>query len=77
MINAGFGKDKITDFVAGLVAGHDVISFSSSVFRSFEEVLGRTSQVGTNVVITGQSNDTFTLQSVQKSALVSGDFIFV
>jgi hypothetical protein len=74
---AAFGKDTISDFtVAG--TAHDIINFhGSSILNSFSNVLSRTAQVGSGVVITQDAADTLTLSNVTKANLTSADFRFV
>ncbi len=63
VFTANFGKDFITDFqVSG--AAHDVIAFTSDVFADFASVLAHASQVGADVVITADANNSVTLKNV-------------
>ena len=68
----GFGKDTVSDFVSG-----DIIEFSTSAFSSFADVQAKTTQVGSNAVITLDSDNTVTLQNVLATSLKSTDFHFV
>jgi Ca2+-binding RTX toxin-like protein len=65
----------IRDFVAG-GRGHDVVQFSTSVFDSFASVLAHAAQVGQDVVISADANDSLTLKNTKLSALNSHDFHF-
>jgi len=71
-----FGNDVITDFQTQS-AHHDIIQFSQTAFNSFAAVLAHAAQVGSNVVITADANDTITLNNVQLNKLTSADFHFV
>jgi serralysin len=75
--SAGFGKDVVTDFSAGLGAT-DVLHLTlGTAFDTFAEVMAAATQVGTDVVITIDATDTITLTNVLKTALVADDFLFV
>jgi Ca2+-binding RTX toxin-like protein len=69
---AGFGNDTITDFSPG----SGVLQFDAHVFADFQHVLASSTQIGTDVVITFDANDTVTLKNVTLSALHAGDFLF-
>jgi Ca2+-binding RTX toxin-like protein len=71
-----FGNDVITDFQTQS-AHHDIIQFSQTDFNSFAAVLAHAAQVGSNVVINADANDTITLNNVQLNKLTSADFHFV
>lgn len=72
---ANFGKDIITDFVAGSGIG-DVIDFAVDVFQDFQSVLNAATQVGTDTVIAYDVDNTVTLRNVQLSNLHEDDFSF-
>jgi Ca2+-binding RTX toxin-like protein len=72
IFRAGFGKDVITDFAAG----SDHVNFSSTLFSSFADVTAHAQQVGSNVVITYDADDTVTLNNVTLSSLQASDFLF-
>ncbi|GBD48808.1 calcium-binding protein [Methylopila sp. Yamaguchi] len=72
---AGFGKDRINDFEAGPGAG-DRISFASSIFDSFADVLAATTDSGANAVIRVDANNTITLLGVHAADLHANDFLF-
>lgn len=70
---ADFGKDTITDFGAGF----DVLSFDG-LFVDDDAVLAAATQVGNNVVITWDSDNTITLQNytlAQLQALDAGQIV--
>ena len=72
----GFGKDTITDFVAG-AGTDDVIEFDDAVFADLSTVLAAASQVGADTVITYDANNSITLKNVAMSNLHQDDFRFV
>ena len=73
----GFGKDTITDFVAGPNPGpHDVIEFDHSIFADFAAVLAASAQVGNDTVITADPHDTLTLKNMLAVNLHADDFHF-
>ena len=55
-MNAGYGVDIITDFIAGAAGGHDVLDFASSIFASFAAMQAAATQVGANTVIAAGAN---------------------
>jgi Ca2+-binding RTX toxin-like protein len=70
-----FAHDTITDFTAA-GAGHDVIQLSSTEFATFAAVQADMAQVGADVVITLDANDSITLQHVTLGSLTAADFLF-
>jgi hypothetical protein len=76
VFHAGFGKDTIVDFVAGVGAG-DVIQFDQALFADFAAVLSHAQQVGANTVVTFDTNNTITLNAITLSNLASDDFRFI
>jgi serralysin len=74
VFNAGFGKDIITDF-----KNKDQIQFKAGLFPNPqpESVLMASEQVGNNVVITLDEDNTITLLGVKLSSLQADDFLFV
>lgn len=76
MFAAGFGKDTVTDFATS-GASADVLQFSSSLFADFTEVMSHTTQVGNNVVVTLDADNTVTLANLQMASLAADDFRFV
>ncbi|MGX1790466.1 beta strand repeat-containing protein, partial [Bosea sp. NPDC055332] len=73
---SGFGKDTITDFVAGSGTA-DVIQIDDAVFADLSAVLAAATQVGADTVITYDANNTITLKNVTKTNLHVDDFQFV
>lgn len=73
--DANFGHDTVSGFATGWLAG-DVIAFESAVLADFETVMMHATQVGTDVVIAVDADNSVTLQGVQLSALSAGDFDF-
>jgi Ca2+-binding RTX toxin-like protein len=71
-----FAQDVIADFkVAG--AAHDVILFKTNpTLNSFANVLSNATQVGANLAIRQDANNTLTLDNVTKTSLISSDFKF-
>ncbi|RXT36055.1 hypothetical protein B5U99_18005 [Bosea sp. Tri-54] len=72
----GFGKDTITDFVAGSATA-DLIEFDDAVFADLNAVLAAATQVGADTVITFDADNTITLKNVTKTNLHADDFRFV
>jgi Ca2+-binding RTX toxin-like protein len=68
-----FGHDTITDFKAG----EDHLQFDHSIFKDFGAVQQHMQQVGNDVVITYDGNDSITLHDVTMANLHASDFIFV
>ncbi len=71
---ANFGHDRITDF-GGWDA--DVIEFTAGLFADFDAVLAAAAQIGTDVVITVDGQNTLTLAEMQLETLRADDFRFV
>lgn len=72
VFSGAFGKDVVVDF-----DNSDVIQLDRSQFANFSSVLSHAQQVGANVVITYDADDTITLLDTRLSSLNSGDFTFV
>ena len=72
----GFGRDVVADFAAN-GGSSDQIEFSTSVFANFSAVQAAMAQVGANVVITYDANNTITLNNVSFARLDASDFLFV
>jgi Ca2+-binding RTX toxin-like protein len=68
-----FGRDIVTDFDKN----GDVIQLDRSAFANFASVLSHARQVGDDVVITLDADDTITLQDYRLTSLNAGDFVFV
>jgi len=69
VFHAGFGLDVITD-----LHSQDQIQFDDDLFPDAEAVLAESVQVGDNVVITLDENNTVTLLGVKLSSLQADDF---
>ena len=67
----GFGKDVITD-----LRSDDRILFNDGLFDDFQDVLAASQQVGRNVVITVDADNTITLENVRLNNLHANDFLF-
>jgi Ca2+-binding RTX toxin-like protein len=74
--NVSFGKDVVTDFNS-TGSKHDVLEFAHNVFASAADVLAHAAQIGKDVVITHDANDTITLVGVHLNQLPANDFIIV
>lgn len=70
----GFGKDTISDFSH---SQGDAIEFSTSVFANYAAVQAASAQVGANVVITFDANNTLTLAGITLANLQASDFHFI
>jgi Ca2+-binding RTX toxin-like protein len=73
VFSGAFGRDVVTDFDRN----GDVIQLDHSQFADFASVLAHAQQVGDNVVISLDADDTVTLLAYRLSNLNSGDFAFV
>ena len=71
--SAIFGKDTIMDFTPGV----DVLQFDHSVFTDAATALSHAAQVGGDVVVTLDANDTVTLHNTNLMALHAADFHIV
>jgi Ca2+-binding RTX toxin-like protein len=70
----GDGRDTITDFRS---AHGDVIEFGwGGLIDSFDELLAAATQVGADVRIAINANNTLTLKNVQLASLSDDDFLF-
>ena len=72
----GFGHDTIGDFTAGAGIG-DVVEFDQALFDDFQDVLAHAQQVGSDVVITYDTNNDLRLKNVKLANLNADDFHFV
>jgi serralysin len=70
VFNADFGMDIITD-----LENQDQIQFADGLFPDSEAVLEASEQVGDNVVITLDENNTVTLLDVKLNTLQAQDFL--
>jgi serralysin len=75
-LDANFEHDTISDFVAGAGPG-DVIKIDDVIFADFAAVLAASTQVGSDVVIIKDANNSITLQNVLLANLNADDFAFV
>jgi len=77
VFRANYDNDEIWDYSGvGLAGGENDRIDVRGVFADFGAVDAATAQVGNNVEITVNANDSLTLLNYQKSDLVDGDFIF-
>lgn len=67
----GFGQDVITD-----LSEEDQLQFSRGVFADFAALKAHAAQVGGDVVITLDAQNTVTLQGVSLASLDARDFLF-
>jgi Ca2+-binding RTX toxin-like protein len=74
-VNAGWGVDVVTDFVAG-AHSVDAIVFSKQVFTTFADVLNHAAQHGADTWIGDGLGNTLVLQNILKTNLNSDDFQF-
>jgi Ca2+-binding RTX toxin-like protein len=74
----GFGKDTLEGVNAGSSGFElgDLILFDRDVFNNFAEVLAASTQVGPDVVITKNADDTITIRNVALADLGADDFSF-
>ncbi|MEH2588309.1 Ig-like domain-containing protein [Bradyrhizobium sp. AZCC 1721] len=70
-----FGNDVVKDF-GTYGRSHDVVQFSKSVFDSFASVLAHATQVGQDVVISADADNSVTLKNTKLGAINSHDFHF-
>ncbi|QND63166.1 hypothetical protein HB777_04005 [Mesorhizobium loti] len=76
IFQAGFGKDTISDFIAG-AGSEDVIDFATNVFADFASVLAAATQVGADTIITHDASNVVTLKNVAMANLHQDDFQFI
>ncbi|MBO9546956.1 calcium-binding protein, partial [Caulobacter sp.] len=72
VFQTGFGKDTVTDFKS---SDGDKIEFKG-LFATFGDMLASSQQVGSDVLITYDADNTISLKGVTLSTLVQSDFIF-
>ena len=65
------GKDVISDFAVGEDHVH-----LGSIFADFADMQANMQQVGNNVVITYDANNSITLQNINIGSLSASDFLF-
>jgi VCBS repeat-containing protein len=68
-----FGKDTVTDFTPG----SDMLQFNHSIFADAATAFSHAAQVGSDVVITFDANDTVTLKNLSLTNLHASDFHIV
>ena len=68
-----FGHDTITDFAAG----EDHLEISHSIFANYATLQQHMQQVGNDVIITYDADNSITLQNVQMANLHASDFLIV
>jgi len=71
VFRADFGQDTVTDFTPGV----SLLSFHDALFVDGADVLAHAAQVGDDVVITYDTDDTVTLKHVELTALHASDFL--
>ena len=71
----GFGHDTIDDLEEGAGLG-DIIDLHKDVFKNFAALLAASAQVGADVVITKDADNTITLKDVLLANLNADDFVF-
>ncbi|WP_374375081.1 Ig-like domain-containing protein [Dongia sp.] len=71
---AGFGKDTINDFGD---YGADVIAFADGLFAGFADVMAHATQIGDDVAITLDGDNSLTLIGTKLAALHQDNFSFV
>jgi len=75
VFETGFGKDVVTDFIAGSGVA-DVIRIKDGLFANYTSVLAASSQVGSDTVLAYDISNTITLKNVTMSNLNQDDFVF-
>ncbi len=71
----GFGKDIVVDFRSG-AASDDVIALDKNAFSDLSAVLANATQVGSDTIITRDTETSITLKNVALSTLHKDDFLF-
>jgi serralysin len=66
------GKDVITDFTVG----QDHIQIDNAIFSDFADVQAHMQQIGNDVIITYDGNNSITLQHTTVGSLSASDFLF-
>ena len=72
----GFGLDTINSFAA-TGTKHDVLQIDHNIFADWAHLLGATTQVGTDLLITLDPTDKITLKNVAMANFTSADATFV
>ena len=73
---AGAGKDTVTNFNANSGISHDTLTVYSYTFADWNDLLSKTKQVGSDLVITASPNDVLTLKNVAINTFTSDDVVF-
>ena len=74
----GFGNDTVTDFEPGTgTSSADLIQVSTSAFADWVAVSAAATQVGSDVIIAYDANNSITLENVSLANLDAGDFAFI
>jgi len=68
-----FGNDAVNDFTSG----HDHVQIDHGIFADYAAVQQHMLQVGSDVVITYDANNSITLHDVAMANLHANDFLFV
>jgi serralysin len=74
VFTVGCGHDTITDFGAG--PGSDDVISVKGLFTSFSQVQAAAQQVGSDVVITFNANDSLVLANLNLASLAANDFSY-
>ena len=73
---AGSGHDTITNFNSKSDKNHDTLWLDIAVFSNWNDLLSKTNQVGSDLVITASPNDVLTLTNVSIKNFTSDDVVF-
>jgi Ca2+-binding RTX toxin-like protein len=76
IFKSGFGKDTVTDFVAGAGAG-DVLQFQSGLFANVAAIIAASTAFGDDTIITLNSTNYIMLKNVSVTSLHTDDFAIV
>jgi hypothetical protein len=72
IFSGGFGKDTIKDFQAS----SDIVQFDHNVFSNFASAMSHAAQVGSDVVISFDANNSVSLHNTLLSQLTANNFHF-
>ncbi len=72
----GFGNDTVTDF-GGTTGNNDKLEFSNALFVDFADLMTAATEVGSDVRITVDTDNSVTLQNATLAQLDANDFAFV
>jgi len=76
IFSLGAGNHTISDFTTS-GTNSDVLTFNTDVFSTWQQVANAAEQVGSDVVITIDSNDSITLSNTSLASLTSSDVAFL